>query len=80
MKIFHQNVRGLLSNRVYISELFENFKGIDVLALSETHITEQDPESFFEVPGYTFVSNYRKEGKGGGVAAYISSNIAWEWG
>ena len=78
MKIFHQNVRGLFSNRVYISELFENFKGIDILALSETHITKEDPESFFEVPGYTFVSNYRKKGKGGGVAAYISNNVAWE--
>ena len=73
MNIFHQNVRGLFSNRVYISELFENFKGIDVLALSETHIT-----SFFKIPSYTFVSNYRKKGKGGGVAAYISSNIASE--
>ena len=78
LKIFNQNVRGLFSNRLYLTELFQNFKGIDILALSETHITEQDPESLFEIPGYTFVSNYRKTGKGSGVVAYISNSIVWE--
>ena len=53
-------MRDLFSNRIYISELFESFKGNDVLALSETHIVEQDHESLFEVAGYTFVNNYRK--------------------
>ena len=58
--------------------MLQNFDGIDILSLSETHITDQDPESFFEITGFTFVRNYRKTGKGGGVAAYISNNLMWK--
>ena len=77
MKLLHQNVRGLFSNKIYISELFQSFDGIDVLTLSETH-TEQDQNDLFEIPGYSFICRSRKSGKGGGVAAYIAEYIKWE--
>ena len=81
LKILHQNTRGLLSNFAYISELFQSFKGIDILTLSETHIDEQDglePDSYYDIPGYSFISRPRKSGKGGGVGAYISDGLIWD--
>ena len=57
MKIFHQNVKGLFSNKPYVLELLQTFKGIDILPMSETHINDQDPKSLFEIPGYTFICN-----------------------
>ena len=44
LTILHQNIRGLFSNKHYITELLQNFDGIDILLLSEMHITDQDPE------------------------------------
>ena len=78
IKIFHQNVRGLCSNSLHICELMQSYNGIDILTLSETHLTEHEPEPLFEIPGYSFVSRCRSSGKDGGVAVYISSKLCWE--
>lgn len=78
LKILQQNVRGLLSNKVYLCELFQSFDGIDILTMSETRTTEQDPNSLYYIPGYSFTSRARTTGIGGGVAAYISDEIQWE--
>ena len=78
IKIFHQNVRGLLSNIAFVAELLRSFPAIDILSLSETHITNESEQALFELPGYTFISNHRKTGKGGGVGAYIADIIVWE--
>jgi exonuclease III len=72
LNILHQNVRGLLSNKVYLCELFQSF------FMSETHTTEQDPNGLFDIPGYSFTSRTRTTGIGGGVAAYISDEIQWK--
>ena len=78
MKIFHQNVRGLFSNKTYVQELLHNFgKGIDILTMSETHVCAEDAEPLFDIPGYDFVCKARLTGKGGGVAAYVSDSITW---
>jgi hypothetical protein len=37
LKFFHQNVRGPFSNKLYITELLQNFTGINILSLSEMH-------------------------------------------
>ena len=77
LKILHQNA-GLFANMAYISETFESFRGIDILGLSETHIDhkrDEMPPSLFDIPGYSFVSRPRPDGKGGGVAAYISESL-----
>ena len=36
LKILHQNIRGLLCHKHFVSELFDNFRMIHLLALSET--------------------------------------------
>ena len=80
MKILHQNVRGLFSNFVCIEQLLDQHKKIDILSLSETHITDSnfdDNKGLFQIPGYTFTYQNRSKGKGGGVAMYIKNGISW---
>lgn len=79
IKIFHQNVRGLFSNINLVSVLFQRFRGIDVLTLSETHIeSDNEHSALYDIPGYSFVSRPRKAGKGGGVGVYMSDDISWD--
>ena len=40
MKIMHQNIRGLGSNFDMLQEFVESHNKIDILALSETHLTD----------------------------------------
>ena len=40
MKIMHQNIRGLGSNFDMLQEFVESHNKIDMLALSETHLTD----------------------------------------
>ena len=46
LTILHQNVRGLFANHVYIYELIQSFKGIDILTLSETQIKSNDTDAW----------------------------------
>jgi exonuclease III len=77
MKIFHQNVRNLQRNLNHVTSLLNLYKHIDIFALTETHISTE-PEKLFEIPGYTFLSRNRINGKGGGVGMYISNDIQFE--
>ena len=78
MKLFHQNVRRLFSNKPHVQELLHDFgKGIDILSLGETHLSVEDGDSLFDIPCYDFVSKPRRTSKGGGVPAYVSVSISW---
>ena len=74
LKLFHQNVRGLLSNKSMIDEVLQSFGKIDLLSLSETHLSTE-PESMMTIPGFTFEKLNRVKGSGGGVGAYISDRL-----
>ena len=74
LKMFHQNVRGLFSNFVNIQELLNRSNRMDILSLSEIHITEgghDDNDSLFAVDGYRFIKRNRKKGQGGGVSSSL---------
>ena len=59
----------MLSNFVGMRELFDTNRKLDILTLSETHITtDEDNDELYEIPGYTFVKRNRTAGLGGGVA------------
>ena len=49
-----------------------------MLTLTEMHITAESKLGLFDVAGYSFISNCRRAGKGGGVGAYIADGINWE--
>ena len=74
--ILHQNVRGLLNNFTTVEELISSNQNIDVLTLSETHITaSQSNDKLYTISGYNFEKRDRTVGKGGGVAVYIKNTV-----
>lgn len=75
VSILHQNVRGLLYNKPAIEELVFSNKEIDVLTLSETHISAEENHDFFHLSGYNFEQRHRVNGSGGGVGVYIKNSI-----
>jgi hypothetical protein len=63
LKVFHHNIRGLFSNFVHVQELFDRYKGVDIMTLSETHIVDRqydDIEGLFIIDGYMFIKRNRK--------------------
>ena len=76
MKIVHQNIRGLESNFDMLQEFVESHDKIDILTLSETHLTDNSYESCGKLQGYNFVYRNREYGKGGGVAI-LKENITY---
>ena len=81
LHLFHQNIRGLLPHFSEVELFFGMYKNIDILTLSETHITSNcstDNSALYEIPGYTFVKRNRTNGIHGGVAMYISESILWK--
>ena len=81
MKLFHQNIRGIFTNFNGLCELFDSNQNIDVMTLSETHLSDTDLTSnpeLYKIHGYDFIYRNRKEGKGGGVAVYIKSSFRWK--
>jgi len=75
-KLGHLNVRSLFTN-------FNEFKSIieqnefDVLLLSETWLNQNDDSNYFNIPNYQLIRKDRI-GRGGGVAAYVKTNITPE--
>ena len=85
LKLFHQNVRGLLSKFNFIEKLLYTHKVIDILGVTETHVDEDIDETdeeiiklLFEITDYKFVFNNRSTGQVGGVGVYIKNGIDWK--
>ena len=81
IKMFHHNIRGLLTNFIGLQELFDRHKNIDIMTISETHIIDEqyyDNDNLYKIPGYTFLKWNRKAGRGGGVAMFIGESVMWE--
>ena len=64
-----------MEKRAILQTLFNRQKCI--LTLSETHMTTNDSE-IYKMGGYQFIHRNRQGGEGGGVAMYISEDIAWK--
>ena len=76
LSILHQNIRGLLANKDNVCRVLDDFHKIQILSLSETHLsTDDEPQA--QIDGYSFISKPRKSAKGGGVGAYISSSVTY---
>ena len=81
IKIIHQNIRGLLGSFGNLCATLGKYKNIDIITLSETHITDGNSDeitNLFNIPGYAFSFKCRVNGSGGGVAMYVSNNITWK--
>ena len=79
MHVFHHNIRNLLNKKDHVMEIFNSFKNVHILTLSETHINKDEGYgNVFDIPGYDFVNRPRQTGFAGGVAAYIKHAINWK--
>jgi len=78
LKIAHLNIQAISSSFEGICQLLDLNKEIDILTLSETHLTQNIPDELYKIPGYNFVRHDRKIGPGGGVAIYIKKGLTWK--
>ena len=77
LKITYQNIRVLESNFEMLQEFVTSLKKIDIISLSETHLTDEC-YSDYSLPSYNFIFRNRNQGKGGGVAMFIKDNIIYK--
>ena len=77
LKITHQNITGLESNFEMLQEFVTSLKKIDIISLSETHLTDES-YSDYSLPSYNFIFRNRDQGKGGGVAMFIKDKIIYK--
>ena len=72
LKIISLNIRSLRKH--FFDVLSDSIlMKADILSFNETHLTEHDNSSAFEIPNY--VGYYANKGKGAGVAIYVSAKI-----
>ena len=72
LKIFHQNVNGLLHKLACVELMMkETINKLDILGITETHLHEGILDMELEVDGYTFIRKDWKNGTGGGVLAVL---------
>ena len=74
IKFCHQNIRGLYGKTYKVREILlsHNF---DIFSLSETSISEDFHNAFFDIRGYSFIRRNRKSGQVGVVGLYIRDGI-----
>ena len=81
IKIFHQNVRGLLTNIDKVKKTISWLKKHRYSyafrnTLKRRHI--HDNAKLYEFPGFKYISRNRKNGAHGGVAMYVSNKIQFD--
>ena len=81
LSILHQNIRGLLANKDNVCRVLDDFHKIQILSLSETHLsTDDEPKA--QIDGYSFINKPRKSAKGSGVgelgAVFIDLSKAFD--
>ena len=74
IKFCHQNIRGLYGKIDEVREILLSYN-FDIFSLSETSISEDFHNAFFDIRGYSFIRRDRKSGQGGGVGLYIRDGI-----
>ena len=81
IKIVHQNIRRLFTNTESLTVLLNTYKSVDIVTLSETHITcnsWNDNSRSHSIPQFTFVSKCRQNGKLEWVGIYVAENLKWK--
>jgi len=78
LKIFHQNVCGLLRVLNHIKILLYEVKDIDIFGISESHLNSKIDDEELKIPGYELHRVDRINGPGGGTAVYVRDHINFE--
>ena len=74
IKVAHINVNGLISKLTQIQILLKDCN-IDVLAMTETHLTNKIADEELSIQGYDFQRSDRKHKLGGGCLVYYKENL-----
>lgn len=74
LNIGHINIRSILPKLINIKECIK-LNNFDILAVSESWLSEQTPDEVVNIDGYRLVRRDRSRGRGGGVLLYIRSSI-----
>ena len=67
-------LRGLYGKIDEVREILLSFN-FNIFSLSETSISEDFRNTFFDIRGYSFIRHDQKSGQGGGVGLYIRDGI-----
>ena len=77
----HLNIHSLPSKheqlRAMISDLLDSGIVINYILLCQTFLTDTNC-AMFQLPGYHFVCNNRKSGRGGGVGIYVKDDLLFK--
>ena len=79
LKIVHTNVRSLTYK---IQSLEHYFSKCDILAITESWLTEDVPSTYLGITGYNLIRQDRPKSikqRGGGIAIYIKGNIPYKY-
>ena len=78
--VMQLNIRSLLSHQQHLCQLIRSTEKknlrIDILLLCETFLSKNTCH-MVKIPGFTHVSKYRKNKKGGGVTILIRDGISY---
>ncbi len=75
LKIFNQNVCGLVRVLDHIKILLHKFKEIDIFGVSESHLNSKIDNEELKIPGYEIDRLDRNNGTGGGAAVYFRDHL-----
>ena len=78
--VLQMNIRGLISHKADLHQLLNTLKlknsTVDVVLLCETFLNEITVKQV-HIPGYTLISNHRRQHKGGSTAILVREGITF---
>ena len=82
LRILNLNCGGLNAKfdklKIFLAECNNNFRPISVIALQETHLTNDSDINSFQLPDYNFVYDLARINTFGGVAFYVHKSFSFE--
>ena len=82
LQILNLNCGGLNAKfdklKIFLAECNNNFRPISVIALQETHLTNDSDINSFQLPDYNFVYDLARINTFGGVAFYVHKSFSFE--
>ena len=80
--VIQHNVRSLPCNisetKLLLQTLHDKNSTVDIMLLCETFLSKSTAK-LIKIPGYTLVSNYRQNHKGGGISVLVKDGIPFQW-
>ena len=77
LKVCHQNIRSLLPKIDQVRALLESHKGISILGITESHLSNNVSDTEITIDGYKLYRKDRQSNhRGGGVLVYLADSLS----